>query len=297
MPQKSLKSNLLARRSKGAQMVPLAYQKFQCVQVQLEHEPEICELYEVKNVLGSGCMSTVYRASLRRTPGTDVALKILKDCKDAEAVQSAWQEFKILKRLPPHPHVVQALSFHELRTHGPALVLDFFDGPTLHELVTTTEARRLPEASVCPIGLALFQAVAHLHKHQVIHRDIKPQNVFVSRCLRNIQLGDFNVAKLYVEGEPCTPVGDVLYRAPEVLSGEAPSESSDVWSTGLCLFFALYGSITHKSRINALKTQASSLENVSALVKATLSAALSRQPSSRPSAAEVALESVWLSLN
>jgi serine/threonine protein kinase len=294
------RSKLWARRNRTLNLASLACEGARSAKMQLEHEPEILEKYEMKNVLGAGQICTVYRASLRKNPEKEVAVKVLKDCQDSAAARATRLECEILKLLPPHPHVVRAVDFLELCAHGPALVLEFFDGPTLHQLVSTASQRRLPEVSVRAIGFALFQAVAHLHAFQVLHRDIKPQNIFVTPNLSSIQLGDFNVAKHIETYESVTPVGDFLHRAPEVLSGEAPSKSSDVWSSGVSVLFALCGDSPQYRKLrrpttktHVLDTQDSCWDFVSNAMKASLSGALNYQPSSRPCAAQLATESTW----
>lgn len=195
----------------------------------------LVDRYKIMEQLGSGCLSMVHRA-VHLDSGRDVALKTLRSKEDGLA-SVAQQEYELLKDLAPHPHIIQAIDFHNLQGEA-TLVLEFFEGSTLKSVV---RKNRLVEQSVHDIGTALFKAVAHLHENQILHRDIKPENVLVSSSLRDLRLIDFNVAACLKDGPPLTPTGTELYKAPEVSLGEPACERSDVWASCLCLFFALSG--------------------------------------------------------
>jgi serine/threonine protein kinase len=153
------------------------------------------------------------------------------------------REYELLTQLAPHPNIIKAIDFHNL--FGEAmLVLEFFASLTLHGLVK--QEKRLPESTVIVLGDALIKAVAHLHTCRVLHRDVKPQNVLVSANCQDLRLIDFNAAADLDEGEPLTPIGTPLYKAPEVECGEPPGKHSDVWGCGLCIYFALSGCLPYE---------------------------------------------------
>jgi serine/threonine protein kinase len=133
------------------------------------------------------------------------------------------------------------------------LVLEYFDGSSLNKAISNTPEKQFTEVVSHALFVKLLQAVAHLHHHRIIHRDVKPENILVSPNLRDLRLVDFNTAKQLVEGGALTVTGTRLYAAPEVLSGDSPSEASDVWSSGLCLHLMLIGQLPV-----ALRTQAKS---------------------------------------
>lgn len=183
-------------------------------------------------------MQVVYHA-IHLDSGREVALKTPRT-QDPGTADAAKREYELLKRLELHPNIIEVLDFHNLQGEA-TLVLEYFDGSALQAVVQ--EKKRLPEPTVRGLSILLFEAVAHLHANKVLHRDIKPQNVLVSHCLRNLRLIDFNAAACLDDGAPLTPTGTELYKAPELLLGEAPCEQSDVWASGLCVFFMLSGSL------------------------------------------------------
>lgn len=197
--------------------------------------------YEVLEKLGSGSTSSVVRAR-RRSDGRLVALKTVRSS-DPEMLRVAREEYELLRRLD-HPSIVRALDFHALGGHD-VIVLELFEGRPLEEALA--EAGGLPEAVARAAFAQLLGALAYLHARGILHRDLNPRNVLVSADFQDLRLVDFNTATSRQsaagcwDGDPLTPTGTPLYAAPEVLAGESPSEPSDVWTAGLCLFFMLSG--------------------------------------------------------
>jgi serine/threonine protein kinase len=170
--------------------------------------------------------------------GCQFALKI-PHTRDACATAAAEREYDMLKHLEPHPNIIKAFDFHNLKGEA-TLVLEFFDGMSLQSAVNE---KRMQEATARTLCTFLFDAVAHLHANGILHRDIKPPNILVSRSRQDLRLIDFNVAARLDNGAPLSPTGTEMYKAPELLLGDTACERSDVWSSGLCVFFMLSGSL------------------------------------------------------
>eukprot|EP00427_Karlodinium_veneficum_P035385 CAMPEP_0169278798 /NCGR_PEP_ID=MMETSP1016-20121227/54553_1 /TAXON_ID=342587 /ORGANISM="Karlodinium micrum, Strain CCMP2283" /LENGTH=335 /DNA_ID=CAMNT_0009366655 /DNA_START=37 /DNA_END=1041 /DNA_ORIENTATION=+ len=291
-PKSKAKPSLWERRKGNGMIISTLGATAENVQARsLQCDPEVSGKYDVKEILGSGSLATVYRAVPRESPDKQVALKALKCHNDPETVKVAKREFEILKSLPAHPCIINALDFHDLASGGAVLVLEYVPGLTLEAATKGAPDRRLLSPSVQHLSVALFKAVAHLHQHTVLHRDIKPSNVFVSACHSELRLADFNVAKDISVGASFTPVGTPLYRAPEVAWGGSCSESSDVWSAGLTMLFAFLGRVPQVASVDVealLKP-----ETAPDSFKASLCLTVSVEVSKRPSAAALASEEVW----
>lgn len=257
--------------------------------------------YKVKEKLGSGCACMVHRAVHLET-SREVAIKTLRTV-DSDLGNTVMREYDLLKQLSPHPYIIQAVDFHNLQGEA-ALVLEFFNGVTLQKVVE--DSKRLPEATVHILCGALFKAVAHLHEHNVLHRDIKPQNVLISHCLQDLRLIDFNTAANLEGGEPLTPAGTPMYQAPEVVLGEPSCKYSDVWASGMCIFFALSGYLPQGRTFldpsrkiqESVATQSASFDEVywhhiSADCKAMLQYCLSVERKGRPTMAKL-LRDPWV---
>lgn len=191
--------------------------------------------YQLEAAIGSGGHGSVWRAfdaKLERP----VAVKVLTRSSAAHD-RRAEREARAAARLN-HPGIV---ALYELGEDADAiyLVSELVDGRTLAEL----EADGLvSDRDLGEIGVALCDALAHAHRKQVVHRDVKPQNVLVvadpAAGAGFVKLTDFGVARLLSE-EPLTVtggvVGTVAYMAPEQAGGQSTDEAADVYSLALTL--------------------------------------------------------------
>ena len=193
--------------------------------------------YQVLSKLAEGGMSTVYVGKSSRGP--DVIVKEASGSDLEQAEERLRIEADILKALvsPGHPHVVRYLD--EGTNLGPfCLVEEKLEGETLSERYRD-KAADPPTAS--KYILQLLEALSYLHKRNVIHRDVKPNNIIVDPS-REVVLIDFGAAKK--EFHQFTGAGTVIYTpgwgAPEQNLGEA-TPASDLYGVGAVFFFLLTG--------------------------------------------------------
>lgn len=286
----------LLQRRRGATALPMEIPRAEKI---VDTLAALDDRYKVLEKLGSGSAAMVHRA-IQLGSGREVALKMPRS-NDPGVATIAKREYEMLKRLAPHPNIIKVFDFHDLRGEA-TLVLEYFDGSTLQAVVTE---KRFPEHRAHSLGTKLMKAVAHLHANNILHRDVKPENVLVSRGLRDLRLIDLNVAACLDDGEPLTPTGTKLYKAPELLLGEPACERSDVWSTGLCMFFMLSGNLPRVCpclfclfpratlRPISVDFESDSWQLISGACKAMLQQCLELERESRPTMAEL-LESEWI---
>ncbi len=196
--------------------------------------------YEVGEVVGVGTVGTIYSAIDRRS-GERVAIKKLHPvvCQDPLIRARFQREVTILERLH-HPNIVR--SFGGGNDNGQLFyVMEFVDGGTVKNLLQTKGAFRWP--IVVEIARQVCSALQFAHNHGVIHRDLKPGNLFLTREAE-VKLGDFGIAR-DLRGTDITSsgmtVGTHAYMAPEQITGEAVSGKADLYSLGCCLFEMLVG--------------------------------------------------------
>ncbi len=191
--------------------------------------------------LGRGATSTVYR--VQDSQGQEFAVKELAPqfLSDREAVRRFKQEFEIAGRLK-HPGIVRT---HELLEANGTLNIrmDLVDGASLKELLR--KARRLDSDLACWIALQASRILAHAHDNDVIHRDVKPDNLMFSSA-GTLLLGDFGTARLLDLSMTRTGMvmGTPIYMAPELLKAKkkiTPSPCIDVYSLGAVLYQAIEG--------------------------------------------------------
>jgi eukaryotic-like serine/threonine-protein kinase len=203
----------------------------------------IADRYELEELCGSGGMSSVFRArdfQLDRR----VAIKILHQhyLDDAEYVERFRREARAVARLS-HPNIVTVIDRGD--DHGRQyIVFEHVDGENLKELVVRTG--RLPVRRALELALAVADGLAFAHGHGLVHRDVKPQNVLLSRE-GDVKVTDFGIARSLDVEHGVTQTGTVLgtgeYLAPEQASGKPVSPATDVYSLGVVLWELLVGDV------------------------------------------------------
>eukprot|EP00929_Paragymnodinium_shiwhaense_P005294 TRINITY_DN10703_c0_g1_i11.p1 TRINITY_DN10703_c0_g1~~TRINITY_DN10703_c0_g1_i11.p1 ORF type:complete len:507 (+),score=64.60 TRINITY_DN10703_c0_g1_i11:145-1521(+) len=205
--------------------------------------------YDVFEVLGQGCHGVVKRAR-RRSDGKAVALKIVRTV-EGEIVRACREEYNKL-RSNDHPCIIKALEFVAL-TDCAVMVMEFFNGSSLEEAVLTADRFRLPEVTARHVMRSLLDVLVTLHGKGMIHRDIKPQNILVSKDCHSIKVVDFNTVHEASEGT-------LDYLSPEAIRCAAFSAKGDVWAAALCLHFMLCGRLPVKR--SAFRTVAAFREHI-----------------------------------
>lgn len=199
--------------------------------------------YLLDNPLGSGAMGQVWRAHSRQ--GDPVAIKVLRTefTSDASFVARFLQEAQLLKRVSS-PNVV---SVRDLVAEGSTLgiVMDLVDGPDLRRELTREGT--FPAAAACHITDQVLAGLGAVHAAQIVHRDVKPENVLVDRDAKGmalLRITDFGVARIVEQGPAArntAVIGTPEYMAPELADGEQPSPQSDLYAVGIMLYELLTG--------------------------------------------------------
>jgi len=174
------------------------------------------------------------------TLGRRVALKVLSSrfARDQQFIERFRREAKAAAGLN-HPNLVAIHDWGEIDgTYF--IVMEYVEGETLKELVR--RRGRLNGSEALDIGLGLLAAVGYAHRHGVVHRDIKSQNILMDRS-GTAKVTDFGIARAGDSGmtEAGSILGTAQYLAPEQARGEAVDERSDLYSVGIVLYEMLTG--------------------------------------------------------
>jgi serine/threonine protein kinase len=221
--------------------------------------------YRILRKLGSGGMGVVYEAEDSKL-GRRVALKFLHedDRRDPQALERFLREARAASALN-HPGIctIHAIEEHDGRTF---IAMELLEGQTLDKIIPLGS---LPIPRTIDIGIQLADALDAAHKKGIIHRDVKPSNIFVTERSA-IKILDFGLAKLLpehhnFEGEttlsgsqtllltsPGTAVGTISYMSPEQARGEELDPRSDLFSLGGVLYQLTTGKVPFPGATSAV---------------------------------------------
>ncbi|HSJ10135.1 MAG TPA: serine/threonine-protein kinase [Longimicrobiales bacterium] len=259
---------------------------------------------EVLRPLGSGDTANVY---LAREPALQrlVAVKVLRPdvAADAVARQRFEREAQSAARIS-HANVTAIYRVGRLTGDVPYMVMEYIDGRTVRDIVESGTTFDYGYAR----GLlaAVASALAAAHERGVVHRDVRPGNVFVENRTARAVLGDFGIAALLESGAASAArltavgvkLGDTRYMSPEQVRGEQVTEQSDVYAFGILAYEVLAGRGPYdakgEAQMIAAHLQREPLKlrelrgDVDAAVAALIERCLAKDPNRRPRAQEIA---------
>jgi len=229
--------------------------------------------FELVHPLGRGGMGEVWLA--RQVDGRvqrEVALKLPGMLQHGDVWRERFsRERDILARLE-HPHIARFYDAGVADTGQPWLAMECVFGKTLLDHAT---ARSLPLPERLALLRQVLAAVAHAHRHLVVHRDLKPGNVLVDEA-GVVKLLDFGIAKLVEQGADADPTGELTrlggrmmtlrYAAPEQVAGEGITTATDIYALGVMLYELVTGVSPYRAvREGKPLTEAMLLEGPSTL--------------------------------
>ena len=202
----------------------------------------IAERYELEELVGTGGMSSVYRAHDRLLE-RDVALKVLHQefTADTDYVERFRREARSVAQLS-HPNIVTVIDRGE-QDGRQYIVFEYVKGENLKALVQRVGP--LPEEEAVRLALQIARALGFAHDNGLVHRDVKPQNVLLNGD-GQAKVTDFGIARsLDVGGltQTGTVMGTSDYIAPEQARGSQVDAQSDIYSLGTVLYELLTGEV------------------------------------------------------
>jgi len=202
--------------------------------------------YQIVSQLGAGGMATVYKAF---QPALDryVALKVLRQgiMDDPDQRERFEREAKAIARLR-HPNIVQVFDFDTVEGYS-FLVIELIDGGTLKMKLTelSRAGQKLPHRDAARIIAEVGEALDVAHQQGIVHRDVKPSNVLMSRAGRAI-MADFGIARILAatqQTQTGVGVGTPEYMSPEQGQGQTIDHRSDIYSLGVMAYELLTGRV------------------------------------------------------
>jgi serine/threonine protein phosphatase PrpC len=199
--------------------------------------------FEIDSVLSRSGMASIYKAKDLET-GNTVAVKVPYMQLESDAGSYArFQREAEIGELLNHPNILKFIKVP--KKSRPYIVTEYLEGQSLSEVMN--EVRPLPMADAVQIASYICGALAHMHEHKVVHRDLKPQNIMICDD-GSLRIIDFGIAKstemrrLTFAG--FTPaMGTPDYMAPEQIKGKRGDQRTDIYSLGAILFEMLTGQV------------------------------------------------------
>src|SRR5215216_3779998 len=203
----------------------------------------LADRYELEELVGTGGMSSVYKAH-DRLLDRDVALKVLHQqyTDDDEYVERFRREARAVAALS-HPNIVTVIDRGE---HGGRqfIVFEYVEGDNLKQLIERRGAP--PVQTALELAIQIAHGLAFAHQNGLVHRDVKPQNVLLNGD-GQAKVMDFGIARSMDVKRGMTTTGTVLgtsdYIAPEQAQGQRVDEHTDVYSLGVVLYELLTGEV------------------------------------------------------
>lgn len=196
--------------------------------------------YEILEQIGSGGMSVVYKAKCHKLNRL-VAIKVLKEefCNDSSFVSKFKMEAQSAAGLS-HPNIVSVYDvIDEGKLHY--IVMELIEGITLKSYIQ--KKGRLEIKETIGIAIQVAQGIAAAHEQHIIHRDIKPQNMIISRDGK-VKVADFGIARaVSAQTMTSSAMGSVHYISPEQARGGFSDERSDIYSLGVTMYEMVTGRV------------------------------------------------------
>src|SRR5882762_11277846 len=190
--------------------------------------------YEIISEIGRGAMGAVYKA---RDPLIDrlVALKTITGGPIAQSnlLDRFYQEARSAGALQ-HPNIVTIYELgHEKNT--PFIAMEYLEGLSLDRLIE--QRAQLPLSVKLGYVVRVCEALAYAHRHNVVHRDVKPANIMVTNE-GVVKVVDFGIARLTDMSmtQPNMMMGSRAYMSPQLYKGERADACSDIWAIGVTLY-------------------------------------------------------------
>ena len=212
---------------------------------------EMIGSYRLDKIIGSGSSASVYLAqSIHSHHQVAIKLRPRTHGQHESILASRFTESARLHYQFCHPNIAWLHETIEHETYQ-AVVIEYLQGGTLSELLKRRQLLSLDE--VCLLGVHLADGLEHMHDIQIIHRDIKPDNILFANAqkLSTVRIADFDVSKNPYHSPNLTEkgahVGTLCYVAPEQFNQEKPRPIADIYSLAIVLFECTSGRLPYAS--------------------------------------------------
>ena len=192
--------------------------------------------YIIKEIIGKGTYGTVYKVQEKNTNNIYALKQISLEGLSPKEISEVNQEIKILSSIKSDFVVKYYNSFEEKNIIN--IIMEYCDGGDLNDFLKEkkNEGKKLDEDLIWKIFIKITIGLGDIHKKNILHRDLKTLNIFLTKSLE-IKIGDLGVAKVLSKGSLAkTVIGTPYYLSPEICEEKPYNDKSDVWALGCILY-------------------------------------------------------------
>jgi NIMA (never in mitosis gene a)-related kinase len=193
------------------------------------------ENYEKIRIVGRGAYGTVYLCRRRVDNYLVIIKQIPVEEMTKEERQSALNEVTVLSRFK-HPNIIR---YFESFVEDKALMIamEYAQGGTIFDYLQQRGGKLLDEDEILRLFVQILIALQHVHKENILHRDLKTQNILLNKKRKVVKIVDFGISKiLSSKSKANTVIGSPCYISPELCEGKPYNQKSDIWALGCVLY-------------------------------------------------------------
>lgn len=194
--------------------------------------------FDILRKLGDGSFSQVYQV-IRHSDCQSYALKKVKlGLLKSKEKENAINEVRILASINHANIVPYKEAFYDESSNSLCIIMEYVSGGTLSSLIDTLRraGNKLDESVIWCYISQLLKGLKTLHDLNILHRDLKSANIFLTRDQKNLKIADMNVSKVAKGGFLYTQTGTPYYASPEIWRDDPYNAKSDIWSLGCVLY-------------------------------------------------------------
>ncbi|XP_013083908.2 serine/threonine-protein kinase Nek8-like isoform X1 [Biomphalaria glabrata] len=193
------------------------------------------EKYEKIGVVGRGAYGTVHLCVHLSDRKNVIIKQIPVEQMTKDERQAALNEVKVLSMLH-HPNIIQYYE-NFLEDKALMIVMEYAEGGTLLDFLQSRNGCLLEEEEILKFLAQMLLSLQHVHSKQILHRDLKTQNILLDKKKEIVKIGDFGISKvLSSKSKAYTVVGTPCYISPELCEGKPYNQKSDIWALGCVLY-------------------------------------------------------------
>lgn len=193
------------------------------------------ENYEKIRVVGRGAYGIVHLCQRLSDKKHVIIKQIPVEQMTKEERQAALNEVKVLSMLS-HPNIIEYYE-NFLEDKALMIVMEYAQGGTLLDYLQSQNGRLLEEEEILHFFAQMLLSIQHVHSKQILHRDLKTQNILLDKNKKVVKIGDFGISKvLSSKSKAYTVVGTPCYISPELCEGKPYNQKSDIWALGCVLY-------------------------------------------------------------